>query len=163
MAANPNWSRWIFSSLADYLKRIATDNKIPVLVEGVDDRTDAILKKPEHVEIAITGPFSRNPTRGYYILRVGVRVLIHSQMSKDSRYGPQRIAGLYQEALDGYISIYRKGNDISDDKTLLGCLSLLKGSNDAIRVLHFGQASATEKLRQSMVDCWYEMELQIDD
>jgi hypothetical protein len=160
MSANPNWARWIFASLSKYLKQVAADNSIPALTEGIDTRTDALLKQPDRVEIAITGPYIREAAHNDYRAKVGVRVLILSQMGKNNRYTPQRIAGLFQEALDGAIATYRYGSALEDDGTLLGCLSALNGSNDAVRVMHFGQMSPTEGLRQSMVDCWYEMELQ---
>jgi hypothetical protein len=161
MSANPNWSRWIFASLAKYLKEVATAHEIPALVEGVDDRTDAVMEAPTHVEIGITGPFSREASRGYYILRVGVRVLVQSRMDNppSNRYTPQQIAGYYHEALDAVIAVYRYGNGADDDDSQLGCLSPLNGKNDAVKVHHFGQLSPTDRLRQSMVDCWYEMEL----
>lgn len=161
MAANPNWARWIVASLAKYLKTVADDNNIPAFVEGVEDRTDAVMQAPDHVEIAVTGPLSREASRGYYILRVGIRVLIQSRMDNPpkNRYSPQQIAGYYHEALDAVIAVYRYGNGSEDDQTLLGCLSPLSGKNDAVKVHHFGQMTQTDRLRQSMVDCWYEMEL----
>ena len=165
MSANPNWARWIFASLATYLKQVATDNVIPALIEGVDDRTDAIMQATEHVEIAITGPFSREMSHNYYELKVGVRILIQSRMDNPpkNRYSPQRIAGIYHEAMDAVIAVFRYGDDLEDDQTQLGCLSPAKGRNDALRVFHFGQMTPTDRLRQSMVDCWYVMELTIDD
>jgi len=161
MSVDSNWARWIFSSLAKYLREVATDNEIPAFVEGVEDRTDAVMEASSHVEIAITGPFSREASRGYYILRVGIRVLIQSRMDKspENRYTPQLIAGLYHEAMDAAIAVYRYGDGPEDDQTLLGCLSPLNGKNDAIKVHYFGQMGPTDRLRQSMVDCWYEMEL----
>lgn len=160
MAVNPNWARWIFASLAKYLKQVAIDNSILAIVEGVDDRTDEVMQADEHVEIAITGPFSREASRNYYLLRVGIRVLIHSRMGQlKNRYAPQQTAGLYHEAMDAVIAVYRYGNGLEDDQSHLGCLSPLHGRNDAVKVYHFGQATPTDRLRQSMVDCWYEMEL----
>lgn len=160
MSANSCWARWIFASLADYLKKVATDHNIVALIEGVDDRTDAIMQS-EHVEIAVTGPFSRELSRNYYQLKVGVRVLIQSRMDKPpkNRYAPQRLAGIYHEALDAVIAVYRYGNESGDDQTLVGCLSPLNGRNDAVRVFNFGQHTPVDRLRQSMVDCWYVMEL----
>ncbi len=161
MPASPYWARWIFASLADYLKKVATDNDIKVLIEGVDDRTDDIMRASEHVEIAITGPFTRELSRNYYELKVGVRILIQSRMDKPpkNRYSPQRIAGIYHEALDAAISVYRYGTDPEDDQTHLGCLLPLNDKNNPIKVYHFGQMTPTDRLRQSMVDCWYVMEL----
>ena len=165
MSANPNWARWIFASLATYLKQVATVNEIEALIEGVDDRTDAIMSAPDHVEIAITGPFCREMSRNYYELRVGVRLLVQSRMDNPpkNRYSPQRIAGIYHEAMDAVIAVYRYGDNSEDDQSLLGCLSPAKGRNDALRVFHFGQMTPTGRLRQSMVDCWYVMELTTND
>jgi len=161
MAANPNWARWIFASLADYLKTVATTNDVLTLIEGVDDRTDEIMQTSTHVEIAITGPFSRELSRDYYELKVGVRVLIHSRMDNPpkNRYTPQRIAGLYHEAMDAAIAVYKYGNNPEDDQTPLGCLTALNDKNNPIRVFHFGQLTPTGRLCESMVDCWYVMEL----
>lgn len=161
MAVSSNWARWIFSSLAVYLKEVATDHEIVALIEGVDDRTDAIMQAENRVEIAITGPFTRELSRGYYELKVGVRVLIQSRMGKPpaNRYEPQRIAGIYHEAMDAAIAIYRYGDNPEDDQGLLGCLSALNDKNNPIKVFHFGQMTPTDRLRQSMVDCWYVMEL----
>ena len=165
MSANPNWARWIFASLATYLKEVATENEIKALVEGVDDRTDEIMQASQHVEIAITGPFSREMSRNYYELRVGVRLLIQDRMDNPpkNRYSSQEVAGIYHEALDAVIAVYRYGNNPDDDQTHLGCLSPARGRNDALRVFHFGQMTPTDRLRQSMVDCWYVMELTTDD
>jgi len=165
MSVDSNWARWIFASLATYLKQVATDNDIAALIEGVDDRTDAIMQATEHVEIAITGPFSREMSHNYYELKVGIRILIQSRMDNPpkNRYSPQRIAGIYHEAMDAVIAVFRYGDDLEDDQTQLGCLSPAKGRNDALRVFHFGQMTPTDRLRQSMVDCWYVMELTTDD
>jgi len=164
MAVNPNWARWIFASLADYLKTVATLNGVKALIEGVDDRTDEIMQASEHVEIAITGPFSRELSRDYYELKVGVRVLIQSRMDSPpkNRYTPQRIAGLYHEAMDAAIAVYKYGANPEDDQTLLGCLLPSNDKNNPIRVYHFGQMTPTDRLCQSMVDCWYVMELAIN-
>lgn len=159
MAVNSHWARWIFSSLADYLKKVATDNEIVALIEGVDDRTDANMRAENRVEIAITGPFTRELSHNYYVLKVGARVLIQSRMASVNRYEPQRIAGIYHEAMDAAIAIYRYGNNPEDDDSLLGCLSSLNDKNNPVRVFHFGQMTPTDRLRQSMVDCWYTMEL----
>ena len=164
MSANARWAPWIFASLASYLKGVATDNQIKVLIEGVDDRTDEIMQATEHVEIAITGPFTRELSRNYYELKVGVRVLIQSRMDNPpkSRYSPQRIAGIYHAAMDAAIAIYRYGTNPEDDQSHLGCLLPLNDKNNPIKVYHFGQMSPTDRLRQSMVDCWYRMELTND-
>ena len=69
---------------------------------------------------------------------------------------------------DGHISggdgrslaVYKYGNRAGDDEhVLVGCLSPVQGRNDAIRVMHFCQINPTDRLKQSMVDARYRMEI----
>ena len=41
MMAHKDWVRWVFASAADYFKRVAEEQGLPVLVEGLDERTEA--------------------------------------------------------------------------------------------------------------------------
>jgi hypothetical protein len=59
MSANANWARWIFASVADHLKYVATATDLPVLVEHLDERTPQFSKATDRAEIRITGPFSQ--------------------------------------------------------------------------------------------------------
>ena len=68
--------------------------------------------------------------------------------------------GVFQEAMDGPIAVYQYGNEPgADAHALVGCLTPVQGRNDTIRVLHFGQVDPTDRLKQSMVDARYRMEL----
>jgi hypothetical protein len=55
--------------------------------------------------------------------------------------------------------VFKYGEGPEDDETLLGCLTLRSGKRDAIRVIHFGQISREDRLRQSAVDARYRMHL----
>ena len=62
--------------------------------------------------------------------------------------------------MDGSIAVYKYGNFPGDDEhALIGCLSPATGRSDAIRVMHFGQINPTDRLKQSMVDARYRMEI----
>ena len=161
MPANPNWARWLFASVATYLKQVAEEENVSVMVEGLDERSTPFMEASDRVEIRITGPFTREPSRNYYQLRLDVNVLISSRFDgpDKNRYAFTQLAGLFHEAMDGAIAIYKFGNQPGDDETFVGCLSPLSGRNDAVRVLHFGQINATDGLRQSMVDARYAMEI----
>lgn len=162
MPANSKWARWIFSSLATYLKQVAETHGIAVMVEGLDERTTTFMSASDRVEIRISGPFTREASHSYYLLNVEANVLITSRFDgpdRKNRYTFAEIAGTFHEAMDAAIAVYRYGTGPGDDQTLLGCLSPLTGKRDAVRVLHFGQMNATDELRQSLIDAKYVMEL----
>jgi hypothetical protein len=158
MAANPNWARWIFASVADYLKAVAVAHDIPALVEGVDDRSDGFMRASDHVEIRITGPFTREISRAYHEVLLDANVLLSSRMdgAAKNRLTIQTMAGLFQEAMSRQIPIFKCGSEPGDDPdALVACLSPRWGRNDSVRVFHFGQINATARLRQSVVDARY--------
>ncbi len=160
MSVNPNWTRWIFASIAKNLKAVAAANNIPAIVEGVDDETDAFSGATDHVEIRISGPFTTKMASEYRI-RMDINVILTSRFggAGKNRHVLLTNAGLFHEAMDKAILIYKYGNSAGDDGTLLGCLTLRPGKNDVVRVLHFGKVDPTDKIRQSVVDARYEMYL----
>ena len=160
MPANPNWTRWIFASVASYLKVLATANNIPVLVEGMDDETDEFTEATDRIEIRISGPYTRQQ-HNEYRLYVDVNVLLTSRFDGPSknRYTILINAGLFHTAMDQAIKVYKYGNEVGDDDSFLGCLIPRSGKNDTIRVIHFGKVDPTDKLKQSAVDARYEMYL----
>lgn len=161
MPANPNWARWVFASVAVYLKQVAEDANVPVIVEGLDDRADAFQRATDRVEIRINGPFTREPSKGYFLLQVDVNVLLTSRYDDEKNlYTPIKYLGLFHEAMDSVIPVFKFGLEPGDDEDeQIGCLSPRVGRNESVRVLHFGQIDKTDRVKQSAVDARYFMEL----
>lgn len=161
MAANPNWARWVFASVATYLKGIAQSENLPCLVEGLDDRITAFMEAPDRCEVRITGPFTREISRNYFQVELLVNVLFTSTYDETkNQYDILQKVGAFHEAMDGAIAVYRYGKQPGDDEhALVGCLSPLTGRHDAVKVIHFGQIDPTTRLKQSMVDARYRMEI----
>jgi hypothetical protein len=160
---NPNWSRWIFASVAVYFNAvIATNLKLPLLTEGVDDRESKKMHY-NHAELRVNGPFIIEPSRNYYILSVDINVLFTELMDdhKDNAYDLFTWCGAVQTAMDGPINIYRYGSEEGDDSGWVGCLVTRRGRYDSNRVLHFGQISRVDRIRQSEVDGRFKMELYV--
>jgi len=162
-AADPNWARWVFASVATYLTEVAASNALPCLVEGLDERTSEFLAAPDRCEIRITGPFTRELSHNYFQMEVVVNVLFTSTYGEEkNQYAILKTVGAFHEAMDGAIAIYKYGDEPGDDEEeLIGCLSPGNKRSDSVRVLHFGQVDATTKVKQSMVDARYVMELSI--
>ena len=143
------------------MKTIATDNDIPVIVEGMDEETDNFTRATDRVEIRISGPYTRPLSGGEYHIYMDVNILFTSRFggAGKNRHTILKNVGLYQEAMDSPIRVYRYGSEVGDDDSLLGCLNPRRGKNDTVSVHHFGKIDPTDKLRQSMVDARYEMYL----
>lgn len=154
MPANANWARWVFASVADYLKEIATDASLPVIVEGLDDRSDAFMQASDRAEIRINGPFTSEVSKGYHRVWVDANVLLTSRFDGSAKngYSHLKFLGLFHEALDNGIPVFKYGLEVGDDSSQIGCLSPRTGKQDAVRVLHFGQIEKTDRVKQSIVD-----------
>jgi len=168
MAANPNWTRWIFASVAHALKTVATDAHLAVLVEHLDERTTAFMQAADRVEIRITGPFTQEFSKGDFRIWVDANVLIESRFdgSKKNANDILKYAGLFHEALDTPIAVWNYGSELGDYVTgdsatqvFIGCLTPRPGKNESVRVFNFGQTTQTDKMKQSMVDARYVMYL----
>lgn len=164
MPANPNWARWIFASIADTLRSVATAQNLAVLVEHFDERSDAFMQAADRAEIRITGPFTKEQSKGYHRVLVDVNVLLTSRYDgrRKNAYDIHKYAGLFHERMTQPIPIWNYGNepgDYGDTPLNIGCLITRDGNNDNIRVFHFGQTDKIDKIKQSAVDARYEMYL----
>lgn len=164
MAMNPNWDRWMFASVAYALKEVAEDADLAVLVEHLDERTDAFMQAPDRVEIRITGPFTQEISKGYYRVWLDANVLLTSRYDGAAKNGYDilRYAGLFQARMSSPIAIWNYGSEDGDfvdgdegTQINLGCFLPRSGKNDSIRAFNFGQTDKTDKLKQTAVDARY--------
>lgn len=169
MPADPNWARYVFASVADFLVATAKGNSLPVIVEGLDERTSGYMESTDRAEIRINGPFSQELSAGCFRLWVDVNVLLTSRMDgAKNGYSLQRYAGIFQAAMDHSIPVWNYGDqpgdfDPNDSATQihLGCLSPRTGTSESVKVLHFGQVEKTDRVKQSIVDARYVMYLEL--
>lgn len=168
MAVDPNLTRYVFASVAYALKAVATDNDLAVLVEQLDERTEAFMKATDRIEIRITGPFTQEISKGCFRVWVDANVLLESRFdgSKKNANDILKYAGLFHEAMDTPIAVWNYGKELGDyvdsdpsTQVFIGCLTPRPGKNESIRVFNFGQTTQTDKMKQSMVDARYEMYL----
>jgi hypothetical protein len=155
---NPNWSRWIMSSVADYFKSVTDILILPLLTEGVDEREPEKIHY-NHAELRINGPFIIEPSHNYYILNVDINILLTEIMGTKQAYDITTWCGAIQTAMEGPINVFRYGSEEGDDQAWIGCLVPRQGRNDSNRVIHFGQISRVDRVRQSEVDGRLKMEL----
>jgi hypothetical protein len=133
---------------------------LPAMVEGLDDRTDEFMQATDRAEIRINGPFVREPSHHYFHLYVDVNVLLTSRYDETkNRYAILKFAGLFQEAMDTPINVYRYGSEPGDDQTFVGCLTPRRGVHEMVEAFQFGQVDPTDALKQTAVDARYVMYL----
>jgi len=154
---DPNWPRWVFASVADYLASVATANSLPWLLDGAQDRSEAFANATERVEIRITGPYTQQPSIDYYLLTVDANVLLQCRYEEKNAYRRQTLMGPFFQAMAGPIPVYKLGSEPGDDKSHLGCLILPRGSQ--VKLHHFGQLTFPERMSESMCDARYVMDL----
>lgn len=146
MPANTNWSRWVYSSLAGHLHDAA--GSLPVLVEGVDDRTDEFMQAKDRAEVRVNGPTSAELSNDFWRLKVQANVVLTVQSGNPYRI--QELAGLFQAAMDQFVAVKKYGGD----ETQIGCLS-----PGEVTITHFGQVDPTNRILQATVDCSYHIDL----
>ena len=80
-------------------------------------------------------------------------------MSTEDAYEIARWGGELAQAMTARIPVYKFGPDLIDDDSLIGCLTQRQGGSESVRLVHFGQISREDRIRQSVVDGRYEMYL----
>lgn len=155
-----NLARWVFASVAVYFKGIADGLSLPLLVEGVDERESETMEE-DHAELRLSGPFVREVSHGMWRTWTDINILLTTRMlmSQEDAYEIARLGGKFEQAMTARIPIYKYGPDVGDDDSLIGCLTHRKGKAESIRLIHFGQISRTDRIRQAVVDGRYEMYL----
>lgn len=154
------WAKWMWASTAIWMKDVADDLNLPLLVEGVDDRQKKNVEA-SHVELRLVGPFIYELSKMYYEVFMPINLLIVDHMTGDSNdaYRLQEWCGKFQSVMDLPIPIYRYGQDAEDDGTLLDCLRVKKTKDGGVRIIHFGQLARMGTLdidiREAAVDALF--------
>lgn len=159
---NENLARWVFASISVYFKNIADGLSLPLLVEGVDEREPETMRE-DHAELRVNGPFVREVSQGCWRTWTDINILLTNRMmmSQEDAYGIARWGGKFSQAMTERIPVYKYGPAVGDDGSLVDCLTQRKGRAESIRLVHFGQISREDRIRQAMVDGRYEMYLKL--
>lgn len=161
---DPNWTRWFFASITEHFSsNVFVPNTIPFITEGIHERDSDFMSQPDRAEIRINGPHPKELSANYWRFWVDINILVTSYMGDQSKdpYSLERNAGLVHEYADTGITIRKYGptTPTPDDGTILGCLRPRTDISDGVRIIHFGQVSKTDRLKQSQIDGRYVMYL----
>ncbi len=156
-----NWPRWVQASVGKHFHTAAATISIPALVEGIDERTTEFTNSQNRIEIRVNGPAIVEQSKGYWHFEVDVNILIFSHMggAQPNAYDGTQITGVMAQASAALIPVYKYGNGVDDDQSLIGCLTLRRGPKESVKVFHFGEINLEDRLRQFGVDVNLEMDI----
>lgn len=154
MAANKHWPRWILASFSKWFD----DHRegIEMYVEGDDPNTAALS---DYFEFRTNGPMMEEFSKGFWRLDVVVNLLVVSKRNDRSTHTLPTNLGILSAAFETNIPVYKFGNGVDDDRTvLLGCMVLV----DTIEVSQLGQVAPDIKELQAMVQGHYRMFIEVN-
>lgn len=157
---NPDWDRWIFATMSgDFAQQFDTDYQ--VFVEGTHR---GLPDDTELVEFRLDGPHQKQPSKGYFILECEINILCRSYMDDDDFHKMRRLVGKVKSWLGQDHCIYRYGDGLNDDDSLLGTLQLKnRGPRNTVRVNHFGQVDHQYRIEEATVAASFEIHLNEGD
>lgn len=153
---NPNWDRWIFATMTkDFNAQFAAD--FGIFIEGTHR---GLPDNTELLEFRMNGPQRRQPSHRYFVLEVEINILVRSFMDDDSFHKIRDSAGKVTNWLANNHCIFRYGDGVADDDTLLGELHLQnRDKSDLIQTNHFGQIDPKYRLEEATVEASFEIHL----
>ena len=161
MSANPNWPRWIFATVSRHFAAAAATAGLPLFIEGQHRNT---RKLKDFFELRMDGPTLREVSKGCWVLRIEINILVQSTMDDSNYHRIHQNVGIAIAAFEKAISVFKLGKNTPtpDDQSFLGCLTLLQNAEtrDFIEINHFGQIDIKTKLIQASVEGHYAMLLQ---
>lgn len=159
MAYDPNWPRWIQSSVANHFFGYADAHEYAFFTEELDERTTEFQETPSRIELRVNGPFTNEESKNFWQFEVDPFLLIFHQLGGPgtNRFTGTQMAGVMAQAAHEPIPITKRGNGVDDDQSLIGCLTLRKGETESVKVFHFGEVDMTNRIIQLAVDVRLEM------
>lgn len=153
-----NLARWIESSIAVYFSAVATALSLTLFVEGIDERSEDTMNQ-EHAELRVNGPYIKELSKDYWQIHVDINILLvdYMKMSNENAYDINNWGGKFLVAMTTPIPIYRFGDGVDDDDSLIGCLKPRIDFSEPVRLVHFGQVNRVNRIRQAGVDGRFEM------
>ena len=156
MPLSKDLPRWIVASVSQHFE----DRRqgIFMFIEGQLRRTSDLK---DFIELRIDGPHYTELSKGFWRVYIEINVLIQSAQDKIDRYRIYKSAGVVASAFEQTISIFKFGDEVGDDDSLVGCLKLLgdKEARERVQISHFGQIEPETGIFQSTVEAHYVVEL----
>lgn len=155
MTFDKNWDRWIFASISKEFN----DNRqtIPLFVEG--QHRDDTQDKATLFELRIDGPNYTEVSKDCWRIDIEVNILVQAAMDNEDFHTIRKLCGIASAMFINNLPIFKFGDGVDDDDSLLSCMKLLQDvkGRERIQTSHFGQIDPSVKVQQSTVEGHYRM------
>lgn len=109
MSVDNRWHRWVYASIANHLHTVSTGASINLVVEFLDERTSSWKTASPRAEAIITGPMSKEISKGLHRMWVDVFLTLTSTRSSND-YVHIGHSGTLANALDQCVLVKDYGD-----------------------------------------------------
>jgi len=156
MEINANWIRWLYASCAKHFDGVK--GSYHLYIEGAERATSGL---ENFGEFRMDGPFIKRPCKGLVYLDVEINLLIQAVMDPQRIYDGLVCLGQFATGFTNVIKVYKYGDGVDDDDSLLGCLRQRDRKNEnTIDVGNFGIIRQDTRITQYTLEGHYRLELQ---
>lgn len=155
--SDANWDRWIWATMSKDFIAAFTPLNTDLFIEGT------YRNRPEELELLefrMDGPQQRQVSRGKFILDIEINILVRSKMDDVDFHKMRSLTGTVRRWLAQDHCIFRYGDGLNDDDTLLGTLGLNNRSPlDRVRTNYFGQIDSKYQIEEATIEGSFTMYL----
>jgi hypothetical protein len=162
-AANANWPRWIFASTSKHFSDAAaanlakdgiTPDPIPYYVEG--NERDLQPGALEYFEFRCDGPYLVEVSKDWWRVNIEINILVCTKRNDKDFHRIHTLCGLLVAAFTSNITIFKYGDSVADDQSILTCLTLDRNAGENVVVSQLGQLGTDLLEQQAMVEAYYQ-------
>ncbi len=144
------WNRWVYSSITKHFNSVANDNNLYTYIAG---RSDDTGETNEFLEIRVSGLNTTEICKNNFKIEVIVDVTYSTHIVPENTHRAVDIAGSIEAAFTD-ICIYKYGNNVYDDGTILGTMRIQRQPTESNS---FGQVSTDTRIIQGVVSATLQM------
>jgi len=152
---NTNLPRWMFSSMAKHFSDVAaTIPELTYYVEGIDEPESENFQN-DSVLFKMDGPIAHQGSGDVEWYTVEIMILLTDiiQLTNDNAYDIYTWAGVFQGSmLNDALGIYRFGDGVEDDDSLICCLAPDPSVRNNVRVVSYGQIDKDLRIKQVSIN-----------
>lgn len=162
MGVNANWGRWIYASASKHFNDVAQSNlakdgispqPITFFVEGND--RDPLANVLEYFEFRCNGPFFEEVSKDWWRVHIEINLLVAAKRNDKDFHRIHALCGILVAAFTSSLTIFKYGDGVADDQSVLTCLTLCREAGENIEVQHLGQLNPDLLEQQAMVEAYY--------
>ena len=161
MPINPKWTRWAWASVLEHFIVALANNPnpdtdpLPVFAEGQKRDTNDLKT---FCEIRMDGPWFTEVSKDCWRIYGEVNALVSAHMDEKDMHILHRSVGEVTAAFTD-ISVYRFGDEATDDDSFVWCWKLIQDmrARERVQVANFGVIEPNTKLSQAIVEGHYDV------